>query len=223
MEKRAADMAAYAQDTWRMEDSPMNPPEYRREARQNAEKYARDMKKAAEISQKLRDLFPQPGQQMSEADRQQMNELARQQRQLQQQAGQLQQQMDAINERAPIFNQDSMEQAQQAGQRMQGAGEQLQGKDPGRGFGEQQGALQSLRGLQQSMGESGNKGGKGIPLPMRGNRGSRGNSNEKVEIPDEDPNAAPREFRKDVMDAMKQGQPDRYKEQNKKYYEELVK
>lgn len=223
MEKRAWEMSSAAQDMYRWEDSPQNPPEYRREARQNAEKYAKDAKKAAEVAAKLRDLFPQPGQQMSEADRQQMGELSRQQKQLQNQAAQLQQQMDEINERAPIFNQDSMEQAQQAGQRMQGAGEKLQGKDPGRGFGEQQGALQSLRGLQQSMGESGNKGGKGIPLPMRGKRGGRGNSNEKVEIPDEDPNAAPREFRKDVMDAMKQGQPDRYKEQNKKYYEELVK
>ncbi|MBL8914092.1 MAG: DUF4175 domain-containing protein [Archangium sp.] len=223
MEKRAWEMSSLAQEMYRWEDSPQNPPEYRREARQNAEKYAKDAKKAAEISSKLRDLFPQPGQQMSEADRQQMNELSRQQKQLQNQAAQLQQQMDDINERAPIFNQDSMDQAQQAGQRMQGAGEKLQGKDPGRGFGEQQGALQSLRGLQQSMGESGNKGKGGIPLPMRGKRGGRGTSNEKVEIPDEDPNAAPREFRKDVMDAMKQGQPDRYKEQNKKYYEELVK
>ena len=61
---------------------------------------------------------------------------------------------------------------------------------------------------------------------MRGggkSMGNRGNSQEKVEIPDEDPNAAPREFRKDVMDAMKQGSPDRYKEQTRKYYEELVK
>jgi hypothetical protein len=73
--------------------------------------------------------------------------------------------------------------------------------------------------------KQGGKGGKGgIPLPLkrRGGHG-RGNQQEKVEIPDEDPNAAPREFRKDVMDAMKQGAPDRYKDQNKKYYEELVK
>jgi hypothetical protein len=61
-----------------------------------------------------------------------------------------------------------------------------------------------------------------MPLRRRGGHG-RGNQQEKVEIPDEDPNAAPREFRKDVMDAMKQGAPDRYKDQNKKYYEELVK
>ena len=39
----------------------------------------------------------------------------------------------------------------------------------------------------------------------------------------QNPNAAPREFRKDVMDAMKQGAPDRYRDQNKAYYAELVK
>jgi hypothetical protein len=111
----------------------------------------------------------------------------------------------------------------QAGQRMGNAQERLQGRDPSRGFGEQQGALQSLKGLQQSMQQQGKKGGKGIPLPMKGARSGHGNRNEKVEIPDDDPNAAPREFRKDVMDAMKQGAPDRYRDQNKKYYEELVK
>jgi hypothetical protein len=75
--------------------------------------------------------------------------------------------------------------------------------------------------MEQAGNGQGKKG--GIPLPMRNRNGGRGNKDEKVAIPDEDPNAAPREFRKDVMDAMKQGAPDRYKDQNKKYYEELVK
>ena len=44
-----------------------------------------------------------------------------------------------------------------------------------------------------------------------------------MEIPDEDPNEAPEEFRKDLLDAMKQGAPERYRDQVKRYYEELVK
>ncbi|MFT3712095.1 MAG: DUF4175 family protein [Archangium sp.] len=194
-----------------------------RQIRQDADRLSRDTKKAEEVARKLRDLFPQSGQQMSDQDRQQMNEYARQQRQLQQQGQQLQEQMDSLNERAPLFNEEAQQQMQQAGQRMQGAGDRLQSKDANRGYGEQQGALQSLRGLQQSMGESGKGKGKGMPMPLRQRFGGRRNSNEKVEIQDEDPAAGQREFRKDVMDAMKQGQPDRYKEQNKKYYEELVK
>jgi hypothetical protein len=225
MEDRAAQMAAQAQELRQRDEMFNNPPEVRRESKQAADKMQRDAKKASEVAQKLRDLFPQPGQQMSEQDRQQMSELSRSQKQLQQQAQQLQQQMDQIGERAPIFDEEAQQQMDQVGQRMQGAGERLAGKDPSRGFGEQQGALQGLRGIQQQMQESAKKGsgGKGIPVPIKRRGGQRRSSGEKVEIQDEDPNAGSREFRKDVMDAMKQGAPDRYKDQNKKYYEELVK
>lgn len=228
MEEKAAQMSSQANELRQRDELFHNPPEVRRESKQSADQVQRDARKAQEVAQKLRDLFPQPGQQMSDPDRQQMNELARGQKQLQQQAQQLQQQMDAIGERAPIFDEDAQQQMDQVGQRMQGAGERLAGKDASRGLGEQQGAMQGLRGIQQAMEDAAKQGGKGgkggIPLPLkrRGGHG-RGSAQEKVEIPDEDPNAAPREFRKDVMDAMKQGAPDRYKDQNKKYYEELVK
>ena len=81
-----------------------------------------------------------------------------------------------------------------------------------------------LRQMDQQGGSGkGKKGGLPMPLSMGGRRGGGGLKKEKVEIPDEDPNAAPQQLRKDVMDAMKQGAPDRYREQNKRYYEELVK
>jgi hypothetical protein len=231
MEEKAAQIAAQAMEQRQRDELFNNPPEVRRESKQAADQAARDAKRAQEVAQKLRELFPPAGQQMNEGDRQQMNELARQQRQLQQQAAQLQQQMEAIGERAPIFNEDAQQQMEGVGQRMQGAGERLQGKDPARGFGEQQGAVQGLKGIQQAMQDAaqqqgngkGKKGGMPMPIKRRGSGKGRGSQNEKVEIPDEDPNAAPRDFRKDVMDAMKQGAPDRYKDQNKKYYEELVK
>lgn len=230
MEEKAAQMAAQALELQQRNELFNNPPEARRESKQAADQAQRDARKAQEVAQKLRDLFPQPGQQMSDADRQQLGELARQQRQLQQQAAQLQQQMEAIGDRAPLFNEDVQQQMEQVGQRMQGAGERLQGKDAARGLGEQQGAVQGLRGIQQAMEEAakqgarggGKKGGLPMPVKRRGGRG-RGTEQEKVELPDEDPNAGPGELRKDVMDAMKQGAPDRYKDQNKKYYEELVK
>lgn len=223
LEEKARQMADQAAEQRRLDEMFQNPPEVRRESKQLHDKLSRDAKKAEEVAQKLRDLFPQPGQQMNDQDKQQMQEMSRQQKQLQQKAQQLQQQMDQIGERAPIFNEDAQQQMEQAGQRMQSAGERLQGKDPSRGFGEQQGALQALKGLQQSMEQSGGGGKGGIPLPLKNRGRARSSRNEKVEIPDEDPNQAPREFRKDVMDAMKQGAPDRYRDQNKKYYEELVK
>ncbi len=228
MEEKAGKMAAQGAEMRQRDELFQNPPEIRRESKQAADRLQRDLKKAQEVAQKLRDLFPQPGQQMNDQDRQQMAELARSQKQLQQQSQSLQQQMDAIGERAPIFDEEAQQQMEQVGQRMQGAGERLAGKDASKGFGEQQGAMQGLRGIQQAIEQAGQKAGKGgkggIPFPIKRNGGrGRGSQPEKVEIPDEDPNAAPREFRKDVMDAMKQGAPDRYKDQNKKYYEELVK
>jgi Domain of unknown function (DUF4175) len=224
LEDQARQMAEQADEQRRLDEMFQNPAEVRRQSKQMKDRLSRDARKAEEVAKSLRDLFPQPGQQLNEADRQQMQEMSRQQKGLQQKAQQLGQQMEEIGERAPIFNEDAQQQMNQAGQRMGNAQERLQGRDASRGFGEQQGALQALKGLQQSMQQQGQGKGKGgIPLPLKGARSSRGNMNEKVEIPDEDPNAAPREFRKDVMDAMKQGAPDRYRDQNKKYYEELVK
>ncbi|MBM4778182.1 MAG: DUF4175 domain-containing protein, partial [Archangiaceae bacterium] len=198
-----------------------------KESRKAAEKAARDERKADEIAQQLQSLFPPASQSLDQNEQQQLKDLAKQQQKLGEKGQQLRQQMQQLGEKAPIFDDEARAQMDQAGQRMQSAGDRLQGKDPGKGHGDQQSALQAMQNLQQGMEQGqpqkGNGKGKGLPMPMR-KRGNRGGSkDQKVEIPDEDPNANPREFRKDVMDAMKQGAPDRYKEQNKKYYEELVK
>lgn len=223
LEEKSQQMAEQAAEQRRLDEMFQNPPEVRRESKQLHDRLSRDEKKAEDVAQKLRDLFPQPGSQMSEADKQQVQDMARQQKSLERRGQQLEQQMEQIGERAPLFDENAQQQMEQAQQHMQGAGEKLAGRDPSRGFGEQQGAVQSLKGLQEAMEQAGKSGGKGgIPLPLR-RQGGRGTRAEKVEIPDEDPNAAPREFRKDVMDAMKQGAPDRYRDQNKRYYEELVK
>lgn len=203
-----------------------NPESVVKESKRLAERLSRDERKAEDVAQQLESLFPPASQSLDQGDQQQLKELAKQQQKLGEKGQQLKQQMQQLGEKAPLFDEEAQRQMDQAGQRMQSAGERLQAKDPGRGHGDQQGALQSLRALQQGMQQSQQqrgKGGKGMPMPMRGPGRGRMPKDQKVEIPEEDPNANPREFRKDVMDAMKQGAPDRYKEQNKKYYEELVK
>jgi hypothetical protein len=225
LEERAGQMAEQAAEQHRMDELFQNPPPVRQESKALQESLRGDAKKSEEVAQRLRRLFPQPGDQLSQKDQQELQAQAQQQQQLQQRAGELEQQMEQIGQRAPIFNDEAAAQLQQASERMGNAQQRLKGADPSRGFGEQQGALQALKGLQQQLDQAGQQGGKGgIPLPLRGNRrGGRGSRPEKVELPDEDPNAGPREFRKGVMDVMKQGAPDRYKDQNKRYYEELVK
>ena len=121
---------------------------------------------------------------------------------------------------------EGREDAARFAERMGEASRRMQGRDPARGYGEQQAALQQLQQFQQQMQQGRGQGqGKGLPLPMMSGRrqGMGGStSQEKVEIPDEDQYQAPKEFRKDILDAMKQGAPEKYKDQVKRYYEELV-
>jgi DNA repair exonuclease SbcCD ATPase subunit len=230
LEQRAKDLEGVAAEMRRRDELFQNPPDVRKASRELADKTKKSADTAEDISQKLQNLFPPPGSMLSERDRQKLKELSSQQKGLEQRAEQLQQMMDGIGELAPVFNDDAKRQLDQASQKMDQAGQRLEGRDVGRATGEQQAALEGLKGLQQQLQQQqqqgGGKGG-GLPMPMmaqgNGKGNGRGKNHEKVEIPDEDPNGAPLNFRKDVMDAMKQGGPERYKDQVKRYYEELVK
>ena len=68
--------------------------------------------------------------------------------------------------------------------------------------------------------------GEGIPMPMpfrgRMEEGQFGASTEKVEIPSEEAYKVPKEFREDILNALKEGLPEKYKDLNKDYYQRLV-
>jgi hypothetical protein len=202
-----------------------NPEQAREESAKLAEQLQGDASTMQEISQKLQSLFPQPGSQLSQQERQQLQQLAEQQGQLEQKAQGLRQQMEEMQQMAPVFGQEAGEQMDQIGQRMGEAAQRMEGKDPGRGYGQQQAALDGLKRFQQQMQQSqqGRKGGLPLPMGMGKRPGNGQDPRDKVELPDEDAFQAPKEFRKDLLDAMKQGAPERYREQVKRYYEELVK
>lgn len=224
--ERARQLEGAAQEQHDRDRAFHNPESVVKESRRLAERLGRDERAAEDIAQKLESLFPPASQALDPSDQQQLKELAKQQQKLGEKGQQLKQQMKELGEKAPLFDDEAQAQMDQAGQRMESAGERLSAKEPGKGYGDQQSALQSLQQLQQGLqqGQQGKGKGKGMPRPMRSRSGGRGGSqDQKVQLPEEDPNANPREFRKDVMDAMKQGAPDRYRDQNKKYYEELVK
>ena len=191
------------------------------------EKLEKDARQVDEANRKLQSLFPAPGSQLSPQEKQQLQELAEQQQGLEKQAQGLRQQMQEMEQMAPLFGQEAGEQMEEIGRRMGEAAQRMQGKDTNRGHGEQQAALQGLKQFQQQMKESqrGKGKGKGLPLPMGMGRGQGDGRDprEKVEIPDEEAYQAPKEFRKDLLDAMKEGTPEKYRDQVKRYYEELVK
>jgi hypothetical protein len=225
-EDMAQQLAEMGEHQRKLDEMFGNPEQAREQSAKMAEQLQKDASSLREVSEKLQSLFPQPGSQMSQQERQQLQQLAEQQGQLEQRAQGLRQKMEEMQQTAPVFGQEAGDQMDQIGQRMGEAAQRMEGKDPGRGYGQQQAALDGLKRFQQQMQQSqqGRKG--GLPLPMGAGRRQQGNGNDprdKVELPDEDAFQAPKEFRKDLLDAMKQGAPERYREQVKRYYEELVK
>ncbi|HVE85719.1 MAG TPA: DUF4175 family protein [Myxococcales bacterium] len=215
----------------RMDEVFERPPPMRQRSGQVAQQLQQDADRMRDIRRKLQQLFPPPGQMMSEEDRQRLRQMDQQQRQLQQRAQGLRDQMDEMQQMAPLFGDDAMDQMQRVGDRMRDASQQLSQRDPSRGYAQQREAMEQMKRFQEQLQQQQQqgRGGRGIPLPlasmpMRQGRGDgTDTSREKVEIPDEDQFQAPKEFRKDLLEAMKQGAPDKYKEQVKRYYEELVK
>jgi hypothetical protein len=169
---------------------------------------------------------------MTPGDKQRLAELAAQQQGLEREAGELQQKLSQLAEKAPIFPPQAQGLLGESRGHMGTAAGELQGRNPQRGHGEQEAALERLgqfkKGLEQAARQG--KGGKGgFPFPFGetggGEReGETGDPTpEKVEIPGAEAHRLPEEFRRDLLEAMKQGAPERYRGEVQRYYEELVK
>jgi Domain of unknown function (DUF4175) len=224
----ADEIARDAEQQHALSEAYRNPGDARDNSKHLAQRMEQDAQKLHDIQRSLQQLFPAAGSQLSTQDRQRVQQLGQEQRGLEHRAQDLQQKMQQLNKLAPLFGERGVEQLEQVGERMSSASERLEGRDPGRGYGDQKSALDGLEQLQQQMQDSQRGGGRGggLPLPMfAGKEGEGGNevSRQKVEIPEADPGTAFQDFRKDLLDAMKQGTPERYRDQVKRYYEELVK
>jgi hypothetical protein len=123
----------------------------------------------------------------------------------------------------------------EAQEEMQGAAGELGQRNPQRSHGHQRQAMDALArfraGMEQMAQRQRGQGqeGEGMPMPFAMESGGREEgdgrdpSQERVEIPGEEAYKAPEAFRRDLMEAMKQGSPDTYKGEVSRYYQELVK
>jgi hypothetical protein len=194
----------------------------------------------AEARKIMEQAMPNPSSSMDAAQREQMAKQGDRQAQLGEQAQKLSQLLDEIGKEAPIFGPEHKAQVNEAQQSMERAGRQLKGQQRGardgmRGARQSQSqALQQLKALKDAlsqMGEGGGGGG-GIPLPLPGGGapgsesenegGSRGSAKEDVKIPDGSDFKVKDAFRKDILDAMREGAPDEWAGEVKRYYEELI-
>ncbi len=196
-----------------------------------------------EARKALEEALPDPSTMMDGKEKERLGKQGDRQQQLGEQAQKLGQLLEEIGKDAPIFGPEHKKQVEDAKQAMDRAARQLKGQSKGRGERDgvrgarqsQSQALQQLRALQkamQQMGKGGNGGSGGIPLPLPGggspgserdDEGSRGSAKEEVKIPDGSDFKVKDAFRKDILDAMREGAPQDWAGEVKKYYEELIK
>jgi hypothetical protein len=187
-----------------------------------------------EVVEALRDALPREGQGVSPDQMGRMRGQQGEQQKLRDQLGRVRDQLGEVGKKAPIFG-PQHEQMLQGAQDGMSQAEQRLGKGEARGAqaGEEQ-ALEKLQQFEDAMEQlakqSQGQGGGGLPMPWgepSGEGEEEGDSDsvrhDKVEIPDAESSRAPAEFRKELLDAMKQAPPTSYKERVKQYYEELVK
>ena len=202
-----------------------------RKALDAATEALRDLRKT------LAEALPDPSQTMDAKQREQLAKQGDRQGQLGEQAQKLGQLMEEIGKDAPLFGPLHKQQLDGARQAMERAGRQLKGrgdKDGVRGARQSQSqALQALKSLQDAMEKMGKGqalGGMPLPLPGGGapgsdgdNPGQRGQKKEDVKIPDGSDFRVKDAFRKDILDAMREGAPKDWAGEVKRYYEELIK
>jgi hypothetical protein len=143
--------------------------------------------------------------------------------------------LEELAQHAPAFPPQAKDMLAGSQGHMQQAQNELGQKNPQRGHGEQRQALDDLSRFKKGLDEmaknakGGGQSGGGFPFPFgaedQGQREGDGSdpSQEKVEIPGAEAYKVPEEFRKDLLEAMKQGAPEPYRGDLQRYYEELVK
>jgi hypothetical protein len=173
-------------------------------------------KLARQIADEIQDVMPRPDQLMSPEDQQKMLELGQRQAATKRRTSELMRELERRGaDGKPMAAPPQLgEGLKQAGDHMERAEGRLSRHDARDASGEESQAIDKLGQLKQQIQE------------QRRPREQMANGRldkEPVKIPGADEYRAPREFRQDLLEAMKRGAPPEYKEQVKRYYEELVK
>ena len=230
MQRLAVELQEDALSAGRYASQRSREPERLREAAQKAESA---LPPARQVREELERLFPDPRSVLGQGEQARLERQSRRQAELERQAGRMQQQLQSLMREAPVFPPEAPALVGESRGHMQQAAEDLGRRNPLRGHSQQRQALDALsrfrKGLEEAARRGGGAGGGGFPFPFAasdlggGEQGDLGGpSGEKVEIPGADAWRAPEEFRRDLLEAMKQGAPEAYQAEVKRYYEELV-
>ncbi|GAB63659.1 MAG: hypothetical protein DWB56_15960 [Candidatus Jettenia sp.] len=170
---------------------------------------------------------------LTEEDQNTLEKYAREQQELQEETEELREKADKLSQQNPFMDENADKQLDMASKSMGQAKEKLEKHDAQGSVIDERESLYRLaeakKGMEMAK-ERISKGmmGAGLPMPMprpfrgRMEEGQFGASTEKVEIPSEEAYKVPKEFRQDILDALKEGLPEKYKDLNRDYYQRLV-
>lgn len=170
---------------------------------------------------------------MTQEDKDTMQKYAEKQKEIQEETEEIAETSDDLSEQNPFMDETSGRQLDLAAESMGKANKKLEKQEVQGAVIDERESLYRLaeakKGMEMAK-ERIAKGmmGGGIPMPMqrpfrgRMDEGQFGVSTEKVEIPSEEAYKVPKEFREDILNALKEGLPEKYKDLNKDYYQRLV-
>ncbi|MCF6147135.1 MAG: DUF4175 domain-containing protein [Candidatus Kuenenia sp.] len=166
---------------------------------------------------------------MNQEDQERLKQYAEKQGEYKNEADEIMEMLDQLSHQTPFMDEEANRQLEMASNSMSGAKERLEGQDvPGAVIEERESLYrlaEAKKGVQQAK-EHIKQGmmGEGMPMPFRGRmeEGQVASTSEKVEIPSEDAYKVPKKFREEILDALKEGLPEKYRDLNKDYYQRLV-
>ncbi len=173
----------------------------------------RSAPQAESIERALRELMDNARPKPSGQESGRMQQLGEQQEQVAEQLAKLRQRVGEMSQEFPSIGEQLGGKMGEAQKFMDGAKRRLQSQEGRKAHQNEEMALQQFDQMKESLRQT-------LKKEKMGPKGRR-NSDEKVVIPDANPDA-PKAFRKDIMDAMKEDRLDDYEGALREYYESLV-
>ncbi|MFN3531755.1 MAG: DUF4175 family protein, partial [Candidatus Brocadia sp.] len=168
---------------------------------------------------------------LTQEDQDALQKYAERQKELQKEAENLEEMADQLSRQNPFMDENADKQLDMASKSMEGAAQKLGKNDVQGAVIDERESLYRLAEAKKGMEMAKEHIAKGMmgagmpmPRPFRGRmeEGQFGVSTERVEIPSEEAYKVPKEFREDILNALKEGLPEKYKDLNKDYYQRLV-
>ncbi|MBI5477803.1 MAG: DUF4175 family protein [Deltaproteobacteria bacterium] len=203
--------------------APWRKPKRAVEVRQGLDRAEEALPQLDEIVKELERALPRPEQLLDGEQRRRLAELAARQREVRRRTGKLAEEARGVREKGaapspagpPLgLGEDAQKTLRAAGSAMRRAETRLRNNEPREAHGQCGEAVTELEKLRNDL--------KRARHPRFSNFAGQALDRSAVRIPGADEHRSPREFRQDLLDAMKAAPPAAYRDQVRRYYEELV-